>query len=638
METRVSKALREVEDGPGEDGDEERRPRRPDEPPGEPQVESAGPTDVEVEPGGETGEVECNKCAARENADADVDGEVAWACRDADVEVEPGGETDVERNRGAAHEDAATAGDGSAEETHRDVQAEAERSTTRRNASIEVARWCASAYVRSTTKVEETGQRTSQDDEDIPGAPPDLHPPSTNPAETTRPPDEPPSVELEGERILYPSGDVRATSVETDASGALGRDEDAVGRPKKLRNTSKLVSKHLEHRSREDSPGRPGEEPDDPGAKADASEASWTIKDVSKRPRKLRKPSERVSGRSKRRNRKHSPGRPGEEPDEPDGVTVVPGDVHRTQEGPRGEGNQRVDDANALCRDTWPGGQLGEMDGSRGTEGDSDRASAIDHAEIDGIGPGNERNERGGDANPPSRDRDPGGHSGGQVELRVVEGGSGRHKVVDRAGYDWIHPRTDGNERVVETNAQCRDGGPGGRFGEQVGLEDIEGDRERQSDGDGDQRGGRRGRMDDATSGARHDSKRVGTTSLAEGQASQHGRHKRETADVPRTSTPATTYLRRPTDNPNPPRRRGRLKPRSTRISNPIDGPTRSRGRVKAVSGGSDASYMLYTNRRSSRRVPKVRYAKTATPESIEADRAHLDSATTSRAATYHIG
>ena len=96
METRVSKALREVEDGPGEDGDEERRPRRPDEPPGEPQVESAGPTDVEVEPGGETGEVECNRCAARENADADVDGEVAWACRDADVEVEPGGETDVE--------------------------------------------------------------------------------------------------------------------------------------------------------------------------------------------------------------------------------------------------------------------------------------------------------------------------------------------------------------------------------------------------------------------------------------------------------------------------------------------------------------------------------------------------------------
>ena len=99
--------------------------------------------------------------------------------------------------------------------------------------------------------------------------------------------------------------------------------------------------------------------------------------------------------------------------------------------------------------------------------------------------------------------------------------------------------------------------------------------------------------------------------------------------DVPRPSAAPTDDHRLPTDHPNPPRRRGRLKSRPGKISNPIDGPTRSRGCVKAVSGGSDASYMLYTNQRWSRRVPKARYAKTATPESIEADRAHLDSTTT---------
>ena len=62
----------------------------------------------------------------------------------------------------------------------------------------------------------------------------DLHPPSTNPVKTMRTPDESPSVKLEGERILYPSSDIGATSIETNMSGALGHDEDAVGWPKKL--------------------------------------------------------------------------------------------------------------------------------------------------------------------------------------------------------------------------------------------------------------------------------------------------------------------------------------------------------------------------------------------------------------------
>ena len=46
--------------------------------------------------------------------------------------------------------------------------------------------------------------------------------------------------------------------------------------------------------------------------------------------------------------------------------------------------------------------------------------------------------------------------------------------------------------------------------------------------------------------------------------------------------------------------------------------PTRSHGRAKAASGGSDVSYMSYMNRRWCRRVPKARYAKTRPQDSIE--------------------
>ena len=109
----------------------------------------------------------------------------------------------------------------------------------------------------------------------------------------------------------------------------------------------------------------------------------------------------------------------------------------------------------------------------------------------------------------------------------------------------------------------------GGWIGEQAKSRVIKGDREHQSNGDGDQRGGRRGQMDDTTSGTHHDSKRVGTTSLAEDQASQHRWHKHEMADVPRTSTPPTTYLRQFTDNPTPPHHHGWLKSQPTRVRNP---------------------------------------------------------------------
>ena len=116
-------------------------------------------------------------------------------------------------------------------------------------------------------------------------------------------------------------------------------------------------------------------------------------------------------------------------------------------------------------------------------------------------------------------------------------------------------------------NAQCRYNQPGGHRGERGVSGGVEGGRERQSDGDRVEMGGRRCRMDGATSGACHNSKRVGMTALAEDQASQYEQRKRDTTDVPRPSTAPTNDHRLPADHPNPPRRRGRLKTRPSRVS-----------------------------------------------------------------------
>ena len=529
VERRVSEVSREVEDGPGKDGDEERRPRRPDEPPGEPQVESAGPTEVEVEPGGETGKVKHNRCAARESADAYVDGEVAWACRDAEVEVES-----VE---------------------------------TRGNTSVEGARARTTAHARLTTADEENNQRNETDVDDVPEDPPDPSTPFPSPDETARPQNEPPSVELEGERRCIASCDVGLTSAKTDASGASDGVEDDGKRPMNLRKTLERVDEPSEHRNQENPPGRTQVDPsdprakadasaaswtvediekrsknlrkasernrerskpmeeenspeaiqiklDDPEAKADASTASWTVEDVRKRPKKLRKTSECVSERSEDGSEKNSPSRPGEEPEEPSGEAAVPGGVHGVQKRPRRVRNERVDGTNSPCRDRAPEGPRGEQEPPRAVEGDSDRANA-------------------------------------------VNGG----------GCDGERTRSQENERVVETNAQRRDNRPGGQLGERVGLGDVEGDRKRRSDGEGDEMDGIRGGMDGATSGARRDSQRVETTPLAEGETGQHGRRKRTTTDVPGLSTAPTDDHRLPTDHPNPPRRCGRLKTRPRSIS-----------------------------------------------------------------------
>jgi hypothetical protein len=122
-------------------------------------------------------------------------------------------------------------------------------------------------------------------------------------------------------------------------------------------------------------------------------------------------------------------------------------------------------------------------------------------------------------------------------EPRVVEGVQDRAKVVDGTEYDRIRPKSDGNARGVEPNPPCRDRGPGGDLGEQVESGDVEANQKRQSDGDGGDTDGIRGRMDSATSGAQRESKRLEMRPLAGNETGQHRQYKRTTSDIPRPST-----------------------------------------------------------------------------------------------------
>jgi hypothetical protein len=62
----------------------------------------------------------------------------------------------------------------------------------------------------------------------------------------------------------------------------------------------------------------------------------------------------------------------------------------------------------------------------------------------------------------------PGGHLEWQEESRGVEVSRDRQKDVNGAEYDGNRPRSEENERVVETNTLHRVAGPGGHLGEQV--------------------------------------------------------------------------------------------------------------------------------------------------------------------------
>ena len=154
-----------------------------------------------------------------------------------------------------------------------------------------------------------------------------------------------------------------------------------------------------------------------------------------------------------------------------------------------------------------------------------------------------------------------------QGDSEVVEGNPDRREVLEGAEHDGKRPRSEEDERYVETNALCRVRGPGGHVDEEAESGDVGGERERESDGDGVGIDRIWCWMYGATSGARHDSKRVDTRQLAGVEASQHEQRKHETAYAPRPSIPPPEYHRRPTNQPNPPHRRGHIRTTSRRIS-----------------------------------------------------------------------
>jgi hypothetical protein len=79
--------------------------------------------------------------------------------------------------------------------------------------------------------------------------------------------------------------------------------------------------------------------------------------------------------------------------------------------------------------------------------------------------------------------------------------------IVYRAGYEGICPRSDGNERVVETKALHQDPRPGGQLGERGQSGDVAGDLECRLDGEGIRYDGNEVGKDGATSAPRRSSK-----------------------------------------------------------------------------------------------------------------------------------
>ena len=364
VELRVSRASTEGVEAAGDDGDEERRPGKPDEPPDRPQVESTEPADIQVEPGGET-DAERKGSATLESADADTDEEAVGM--------------------------------------HRDVQDEAERSRTRRGDPTEGERPSALAHGRSLMAADENGQRNETVNDDVPMGPPEPPPPPDKPANRQN---EPPSVELEGERKLAASSDNARTSDEADVSGASGSVEDARKRPKKLWNASERQRKRSEQ-GEENSPDGAPEYPYDSG-----------------------------------------------------GETAIPGGVHDAQEHPRDVSSKCADETDAPGRDTSPGGRLDLPEESRAVEVDWSRGNVVDGGELDGIGRGRDGNGDDVDKYAPGRVRGSGDPGGEQEATGCVERDWKRETVVEGAGYDGRWCRMDGatsaarrDSKRVETDA-----------------------------------------------------------------------------------------------------------------------------------------------------------------------------------------
>ena len=251
-------------------------------------------------------------------------------------------------------------------------------------------------------------------------------------------------------------------------------------------------------------------------------------------------------------------------------------------------------------------------------------------------GPEGVRDEHVDGTNAPCRHRDPGERLDLQMESRGVEVDQDRRKVVDSAGHDGIRPRSKGNERVVETNALCRDNRPGGHSGERVESGEVGGKRERQCDGNGVGYDGRRCRKDGATSSARRESKRLKTRLLAETEEGQYERRHHMTDYAPGPSTPPPCYARSLSAYVDPPRRQGRLKPQPRRVSHPrwtYQATWTCRGRIGRIRRSTYVAYGPWGGAIPScktRRRKRRNRSRTS---------AHMDSATTiSRGTTSILG
>ena len=356
------------------------------------------------------------------------------------VQVEPGGETSVERDGSTAHEDVDVTANSMGEEEH-GVQDEAGRSATCRNASIERERGSALALGRSTTTDEEIDQRNEAIVDDVPEDPPVPPPPLERPLNAEN---EPPSVELEGKRISHASCDDELTSGDADALGPSIGDEGPRNRPKVAQDVLERVGECSEHGKEENSPSRARVGLDDPGTTADASGASGSVEDPGNMPKKLRKVSEPVRKRSKLMEEENSPGRPQEEPYDPGGEMAVPGGAHNVQERSRKVSNERVDETDTPHRVREPGGHRDLQEAPRVVEGAPDCAKVVDSAGHDGTSPRSSENAHGDGTNTPCRNTGPGGHLGERGGSRDVECNRECQSNGDRVERDGRRCRMDG--------------------------------------------------------------------------------------------------------------------------------------------------------------------------------------------------
>ena len=159
---------------------------------------------------------------------------------------------------------------------------------------------------------------------------------------------------------------------------------------------------------------------------------------------------------------------------------------------------------------------MGDQEESEVVEGVRDHGKVVDGAGYDGKCPRRARNMHVVETNAQRQDNWLGGHLGDREESEGAEDGLVRASVVDSAGHDGIGPTSEGNQRFVEINAQCRENRPGGHSGEQVESGVIKADRKRRNDGIGVVYDGNRRREDGAASSARRESKRLKTKLLAE--------------------------------------------------------------------------------------------------------------------------